>query len=407
MQFQAWTIQLKAETSLLIGSHRLDNNRYTSLDYIPYHVLQAAMARAILETHEQYSLEKHGKEKPYYIDPSDSEITADGCHPQWREWFRAFDQLYLNDGRPMGRAYFPPTTFACKQSADHPLRETLPERYLLRHQRRPLTQFFCATCGGRLERKSGWHFYPNETLYYRQITRVGLDERRLVSRDEHLYTLSVLEPYSFINPDTKITKPLYFYSTVYAPQGVDLSLDNTIIHVGAYLTTGLGRMRIRVFRANTEQHRHDAMKRWEHWQQLTGDTSVAIQLLTDAELPVSFASKSKYRTQAEWLTFYTDLFHHCSNLPEGITVEAAFLNVFQRRHVQYQSQIRRAETLTTLLQQGSVFILNGPKAALNQWVDEALRQGMAWNADHFRRRLSVNILSGQMEPPLGGGNIDE
>lgn len=408
LQYQAWTIQLKAESSLLIGGHRLDNNRYASLDYIPYHVLQAALARAILETHEHYSLDKHAKEKLYYIDPNDQEITADGCQPQWQTWFRYFPQLYLNDARPIGRSFYTPTTFACKQSPSHPLRETLLERYLARHQRRPLVQFHCPVCAGRLERKSGWQFAANEQLYYRQITRVGLDERRLVSRDEQLYTLSVLEPYRFIDPESGSTKPLFFSGTVYAPQEVDLSLNDTIIHVGAYLTSGLGRMRIRMFPADTDQLCQTAFERLRQWQEKSGDSSAAIQLLSDAELPASHAAESRYRTREQWLEFYTQLLHCCTDLPKEVTVEAAYLNMIQRRYIHNSSQIRRADSLTTLLQQGSVFILSGPREVLNHWLSEAIQCGMSWKTDAFDRRLSLDVLSGERASSgLEGGTTVE
>ncbi|OUM86003.1 MAG: hypothetical protein BAA01_01165 [Bacillus thermozeamaize] len=407
LHYRAWTIQLKAESPLMIGGHRLDNNRYASLDYIPHHVLQAAFARAILETHEHYSLDKHTNDKLYYIDPNHQEITDDGCHPQWQPWFRVFPQLCFNDARPMGRTLYTPTTFACKHSSSHPLRETLLERYLSRNQRSQLAQFKCPVCQGRLERKNGWRMPSDEKLYYRKITRVGLDERRLVSRDEHLYTLSVLEPYRLIDPENGQAEPLYFYGTVYAPQEADLSLDEAIIHVGAYLTSGFGRMRIRVTPADTTNRRQAAFERWRQWQEQAGNSSVAIQLLSDVELPLVCAVDNKYQTREQWLAFYTQLLRQCSGLPENVTVEAAYLNSFQRRYVHNGPQFRRADKLTTLLQQGSVFILNGPKAALEPWLDEAIQCGMPWQADDIQRRLSLDILSGEAEPSQKGGNTVE
>lgn len=399
MSIKRWTIRLQPLSPFLIGAHRPDNNHFETLDYIPANVLQAAFARAILESHAQYDIKKHGRERRYFIDPRHSEVTVDGCRPEWKAWFQHFDDLSFSDATPLGATPYTPTTFVCKTFSDeHPLVESLPDRYRLRHSvGQAIKDFCCPACQGRLERKDGWRMHEKR-VYRRVITRVQIDEKRLVSKDGHLYSLAVGEPYAFIDRARGQTEPLYFEATLFAPehvQGLEKATDQ-VIRVGAYITSGLGKMAITI-KPVPEPQVNNLKEIIKAWREKVGDQSIAMQLLSDVKYTGEHYAPDRYMDLDELYAVYTEWLQREAGLPSECSVSFAYLKTQNRRGFPKGKQSGREEGISHFLMNGSVFVINGPDEAVQSWGLEAAQYGLWLDNPSEKRRIPVKLLSGEAQ----------
>lgn len=403
MEYKSWKIRLEAESPFLIGTHRVMNNHFETLEYIPAKVLQAAFARVILESHADYELQIHGKERNYYIEENHEQITATGCLDEFKEWFKAFNHIYFSDATPMGSQRYTPTTYICKSyGEEHPLVESLPFRYTSRNEfGKDASKFECKECEGegegRLERKDGW-MMKGSKMYKRLITRVGIDQKRLVSKDEQLYSLSIGEPYSNIDKVNQETEPLYFEATLFTPKEINglESINGQTIYVGANITSGLGKMKVSVV-SNDNSESNQGQEEIRQWQKQVGDCSIPIQLLSDVCFNNQYRKDQKYQTNEELLQMYTTWLQTDAKLPEGCHVEFFYMQSYQKRGFQQGSNQLREDQMRNYIQNGAVCIFNGDPTVLNVWINQIVTTGLFLENEEERQRIPVKIVSVQID----------
>ena len=403
---KVWKIKLTALSPFLIGAHRLADNHYETLDYIPGHVLQAAFAKAILMTNSRYDADAY--EKKYFIDEEVIRQCKDGSRKEWENWLLAFPKLSFSDANPMGALPYTPTTFACKIKGDeHPLVETLPPRYEIKIANNPtkkIENFHCPKCQSRIERKDSWNYPQGAQLYKRLIHRVEINDHRLVAEDEKLYSLAVGEPYSYINLETGETKPFYFEAYCYSEDDADLTISreqNIEIYVGAYTTTGLGKMLVEVSPAEMDEK--GPLDSLDAWQSQPGEISVAkrpfqntmaVQLLSNVPLEIEMPPKKNYITVDEQLQLYTEWLRQKSSLPKGILVDFAFFQFLLPRSYVPGENVRES-ALKPHIKSGSVFVVKtDDNGRLRQWAKEISCFGLPLLINGNRHHYPVKILSG-------------
>lgn len=400
-----WKIKLTALTPFLIGSHRVTDNHYETLDYIPSNVLQAAFAKAILSTNELYDVNE--AERRYYIDEKAFQLYKEGSRPEWIVWLANFPSLSFSDANPMGAHPYTPTTFTCKKKGDqHPLVETLAKRYELKfYNDKKIENFKCSVCGSRYERKDGWNLPKDRKIYKRLINRIEINNHRLVGEDERLYSLAVGEPFSYIRLDPLETKPLYFEAYCYSPVDDDLSItsDQEIeIYVGAYSTTGMGKMQVEVTEVeDQEQENRENIRLWQNGQsQFSKDerpftNTVAIQVLSN--IPYDFDQQSDYITTEEQLTIYTNWLQQFSNLPKEASVDFTFIQSLSTRSFVPGLNIRE-KSIQRFIKSGSVFIFKFPNNELAiEWAMNVAQNGLPLNRDGKMNHYPIRIVDGQYE----------
>lgn len=397
MEKQAWKLRLTVKSPFLIGSHRVIANHYDTLTYVPAHVLQAAFSRAILESHNNYDpLENHTNRFVIPDHPSDNEI--DGCRRQWREWYRNFSTIAFSDGTPLGSEKHTPTTYGCKtKGAEHPLRETLAERYRLRNQKGViLSDFKCkeSNCEGRLVRKNGW-LNKEANIKKRLVTKLELDEKRLVSKDESLYSVAVGEPFLNGSVQDKTFDELTFEAIIYADKDVDLQFPDgkeETIHVGAYTTSGYGRMIAQIEKLTTMD---DLKANRNEWIAATKtENTAAVKLLSD--LPLESFESENNNTMESQLSAYTKWFQTASNLPEECEVDYTVFQTYMKRSFVKGNQQFRKEKITQFIENGSVFVVKSTdKETLEKWLKIIHHEGMPVNSVDRAIRIPVKVISGK------------
>ena len=393
--YKSWKIRLEPLSPFLIGGHRIIDNHYESLDYIPGHVLQAAFARAILESHADYDVSDH--EKKYYIKSDSSTITASGCKKEWVHWFEYFSELAFSDAVPLGKNKYTPTSFRCKNDEDHPIVETLPERYTNRKKvGQPIKDFYCNVCGGRLERKGGWMFADDERVIKRLVARNALDSKTLTSKDEQLFSMSIGEKYSHVDLAGQRTKKLYFEAVVYAPEEAEHleAATDEIVRVGAYITTGLGKMRITVMpmAPMTDGGIEETI---DKWRKEVKDDSIAVQVLSDVPLALDSERGGSYLETDDYLQLYTDWLIETSTLPASAHVAFAYLQTYEKRGFVTGSNEYREATLKRFIENGGVFIFKAEDdkmPELESWVKRIVREGMPIVGQDRPIRIPVKLL---------------
>lgn len=380
-----WKFRLQAKTPFYIGGHKIVSNHYETMDYIPATVLQAAFSRAILESHRIYDVRNpdHTNGRKYFINfESSSPIQADDCLPVWVPWFKHFNEIYFTDGTPMGAEKYAPATFACKNfGLKHPLVDTLPDRFVNRERvGAGLSNFQCSECGGRIERKDGWK--SKYSIIKRNVTRIEMDYKLKVSKDERLFSLSIGEPF-VLNHDNNETIPLYFEGYIYGPENIDLSIQESekiTLHVGGYITTGLGKMELIVQPDEIETEPQFNLY-WENaLKKLNYDKynkSFAIKLNSDCLITANIP-EGKFLTNEELLEHYTNWLREKAGLPEDSTVSFTYLQTFAKRGFEIGTNQLRAAKDSVYMQNGSVIIFesSGDGNELEKWIKNILQEGL-------------------------------
>lgn len=395
MSKQLWKIKLHVKSPFLIGTNRVIPNHFDTLDYIPANVLQAAFSRAILESHHTYEPSRDGNYRFIIPDnPSDEDIKS--CREEWREWYRHFSNIAFTDATPFGSEKITPTTYQCKDFGhEHTLRETLAERYKIRDTKGAIIQeFYCSECEGRLERKDGWNDEKSK-IYKRLVTRLEIDEKRLVSKDERLYSIAVGEAFVKKDTGTNEFEPLIFEAFCYTDKDVNLQFPvgkQIYIRIGAYTTTGYGLMEVEV--EKIDQLQMDTLENYKKWLEETESTdTVALKILSDLPL-IKFNYGNNLSTEDQ-LTTYTQWLRAVSNLPNSCYVDYTVLQTYRKRSYMKGSQRYRRDKITQFIENGSVIVIKGEKSAdFHDWLETTMKEGIYIHSDERKIQIPVKVLSG-------------
>jgi hypothetical protein len=208
--------------------------------------------------------------------------------------------------------------------------------------------------------------------------------------------MSILEPYA--NKENKI--PLYFEAFIYAPKGLDLTIEEEILFVGGYVTTGLGKMRVSVSRIDPESE-DEIIQKIKIWNEKTGKESVAIQFVTDVIVPdwqkwIDLRDEDNlYLDIEEYLRLYTKWLQEDSNLPQDCKVDFTYLQQFQKRGF-VPGKHQRIDKMMSYISNGSVLVLKGKNQSLIPWIVHAVQTGLPMNSDFGQFRVPIKVISGQI-----------
>lgn len=386
MGIKRWKFRLEAKTPFYIGGHRIIDNQFETLDYVPATVVQAAFSKAILESHGVYDVRnlEHTKKGKYYLDFDEtSPIKAEDCAEEWLGWFNVFNELSFSDAAPMGAEKYSPSTYACKTHGEkHGLVETLPERYSYRNEiGKIIPNFHCRYegCGGRLERKDSWK--SDYSMIKRNVTRVEIDRVRKVSRDERLFSITIGEPYAASKKESGGLVPVYFEGTIFAPEQAELGIsanDEVFLHVGGYTSTGLGKMLLTVEEAAVPAGQD--LNGWNtNVQNLNPGMpySVALQFLSDCAYTGPMPEQDFLSTD-DYNALYSEWLRQEAGLPADCAVSFAYIQTSARRGFKKGSNQERAVSRTHYVQSGSVIVIDtkGEPDNLVIWVQQALSAGL-------------------------------
>lgn len=232
-----YNLKLVLKSPLLVGGRKADSTFIESLDYIPGRVIRAAVAKTILAACPLFDPMADAKRR-YWVTFAGGPECGD-C--EWKEWCRHFGEICFHDARPFGAEVLPLTTLGCKDHEDHPTFDSLPMlmRALVRGE--PYAPK-CPRCGGRVQRREGFHLNGNSVALQRRVlTRVGINPKRGVAEDRMLYTLRVINAQS--GDRRSGFEPVWMQGMVHFPAGFRSAaqLCAQDLFLGAKTTSGLGR----------------------------------------------------------------------------------------------------------------------------------------------------------------------
>lgn len=384
-------------TLFLIGGKKLGSEYIKSLNYIPGGVLRAALSKDITSRCPYYD-DKTSEKKNWVEFKNEKDCST--C--KVKNICKNFDKIIISNSYPLNSNIYPLSAMGCKDVSEHEPFDTLAEKINIKlsqdseDDKKYIPDYSCSEkgCSSRTERHDGFYVIKNEKLediesIYEIVTKNSINPYTRTSRDGVLYTLDCHSKFVLEGNEQK---QVYFEGYI---EGENLENDLKQfddIYVGAYTTSGLGKMNFKYENIEKEDSKEDLIKRINKFNSFINCSDkvfIPITFLSDCYCKIeNYYNKPLYDISTKE---YIDMIKTKLNeLMDVGDIYYSILSIDMVRGFDTSSKVSRKRALKKIIKAGSVLILETKKNKIN--YDKLLqieKSGIGDNLIHGFGQVSV------------------
>lgn len=390
-------LKIVPDTAFLIGGKKLGSEYIKSLGYIPGGVFRAALSKSITSICPFYD-EDTADKKNWVEFKNEKECSS--C--KVKNLCKSFSEITISNFYPLNANIYPLSAMGCKDVSEHEPFDTLIEKINIKLSQNSeddnvyIPDYSCSecTCKSRTERRDGFYIKKNGKILdvesvFETVTKNSINPYTRTSKDGVLYTLDCHSKYVL---EGKESKEVFFGGWITGNNIVDDLKAIEDIYVGAYTTSGLGKMHIEYEGIEKEDKEEELKKRIKEFNKhinCDDKTFLAITFLSDCYCGIENCSdKALYDiTTEEYINTISSKLNEITDIGE---IYYSILSVDMVRGFDTSSQVSKKRKLKKIIKAGSVLILQCEKEKVNyKKLLEIEQKGIGLNVIHGFGQVSV------------------